>query len=44
MMTFFEKVKITFEGTDSYQPIEWVKNRNFNTNQFNGIQIKRHFS
>ncbi len=41
MMCFFDKIKITFEGTDSYQPIEWIKNRVANANDFNGIQIKR---
>jgi chromatin remodeling complex protein RSC6 len=44
MMCFFDKLKITFEGTDSYQPIEWIKNRIANANDFNGIQIKRQFT
>jgi hypothetical protein len=36
-MSFFEKVKITFEGTETYQPIEWIKNRMPNTSGFEGI-------
>lgn len=45
MMSFFERVRVTFEGTDTYQPIEWVKNRMPpNSQDMNGIEIKRSFA
>lgn len=45
MMHFFDKCRVTFEHTDAYQPIEWIKNRAASTEgaHMNGIQIKRSF-
>jgi len=43
MLQFFEKVKVCFEGTDSYQPVEWIKNK-MPPSDYNGIEIKRPFT
>lgn len=41
MMHFFERVRVSFDGTDIYQPIEWIKNRQGHNQDMNGIEIRR---
>jgi hypothetical protein len=43
MMEFFDRLKISFTGTEAYQPVDWQKSRCPNPQDFNGVEITRKF-